>query len=182
MRHSRSLNAHRRDTDLFFRHPDLTAGRNLTVDYTYCDTIEAACSHDDLLREEVVKARVEAATQVAERAPNDQAVQQEQQRSRQCQEIFKACQAARRSHGKSSEALRISGSEPEAMVQHLKRSREFAASYKPSVLANEDRIIMALALDASSETQMIALDARSKRTCDWHAGRRSAARCRILRR
>lgn len=98
-----------------------------------------------------------AATQVAERAPDDQAVQQEQQRSRQCQEIFKACQAARRSHGKSSEALRISGGEPEAMVQHLKRSREFAASSKPSVLANEDRIIMALALDASSETQMIAL-------------------------
>src|SRR5260370_7532800 len=42
------------------------------------------------------------------------------------------------------------------MVQRLKRVRVFAASYKPSVLANEDRIIMALALDASSETLMIA--------------------------
>jgi len=42
------------------------------------------------------------------------------------------------------------------MVQRLKRGRGFAASYKPSVLANEDRIITALALDASSETKVIA--------------------------
>jgi hypothetical protein len=42
------------------------------------------------------------------------------------------------------------------MVQRLKRGRGFAASYKPSVLANEERIITALALDASSETQVIA--------------------------
>jgi transposase len=109
--------------------------------------IEAACSHYNLLREEAVKARAEAAIKAVERAPDDQAVQQEQQRSRQ---------AARHSHGKSSETLRISGSEPEAMVQRLKRGRGFAASYKPSVLANEDRIITALALDASSETQVIA--------------------------
>jgi transposase len=118
--------------------------------------IEAACSHYNLLREEAVKARAEAAIKAVERAPDDQAVQQEQQRSRQCQEIFEARQAARHSHGKSSETLRISGSEPEAMVQRLKRGRGFAASYKPSVLANEERIITALALDASSETQVIA--------------------------
>ncbi|WP_168787589.1 transposase [Paraburkholderia aromaticivorans] len=118
--------------------------------------IEAACSHYNLLRQEAVKARAEVAIKAVERAPDDQAVQQEQQRSRQCQEIFEARQAARRSYGKSSETLRISGSEPQAMVQRLKRGRGFAASYKPSVLANEDRIIMALALDASSQTQMIA--------------------------
>ena len=41
-------------------------------------------------------------------------------------------------------------------MQRLKRSRGFGPSYKPSVLANEDRIITAHALDASSETQMIA--------------------------
>jgi hypothetical protein len=42
------------------------------------------------------------------------------------------------------------------MVQRLKRSRGFGPLYKPSVLANEDRVITAHALDASSETQMIA--------------------------
>ena len=118
--------------------------------------IEAACSHDKLLKEEAVKARAHAAIQAAEQAPDDPAAQQEQQRSKQCQDIFAQRQAARHSHGKSSETLRISASEPQAMVQRLKRGRGFAASYKPSVLANDDRIIMALALDASSETQMIA--------------------------
>ena len=118
--------------------------------------IEAACSHYNLLKEDAVNARTAAALKAVESAPDDPAAQQEQQRSMQCQEIFEARQAARRSSGKSSETLRISGSEPEAMVQRLKRGRGFAASYKPSVLANEDRVITAFALDASSETQVIA--------------------------
>src|SRR5471032_361005 len=132
--------------------------------------IEAACSHYNLLKEEAVKARAEAALKALERAPDDQAAQQEQQRSNQCQDIFGQRQAARHSHGKSSETLRISANEPEAMVQRLKRGRGFAASYKPSVLANEDRIITALALDASSETEVIApmLD-QSARVTGAHA-------------
>jgi hypothetical protein len=118
--------------------------------------IEAACSHYNLLKEEAVKARAEAELKAVERAPDDQTAQLEQQRSKQCQDIFGQRQAARHSHGKSSETLRISANEPDAMVQRLKRGRGFAASYKPSVLANEDRIIMAHALDASSETLMMA--------------------------
>src|ERR1700688_2494679 len=118
--------------------------------------IEAACSHYSLLREEAVKARAEAAIKAIERETDDQAVQQEQHRSKQCQEIFGQRQAARHSHCKSSETLRISANEPKAMVQRLKRGRGFAASYKPSVLANQDRIITAYAVDPSSETKVIA--------------------------
>ncbi len=118
--------------------------------------IEAACSHYKLLKEEAVKARTTTARQAVERTPEDPAVQQEWERSTQCQAIFEQRQAARRSHGKSVETLRISGSEPEAMVQRLKRGRGFAASYKPSVLANEDRIVTAFALDPSNETKVIA--------------------------
>jgi transposase len=118
--------------------------------------IEAACSHYNLLKEEAVKARATAARKAALRTPENQAAQQEQERSEQCQEIFEERQAARRSKGKSIETLRISGSEPEAMVQRLKRGHGFAASYKPSVLANEDRIITAFAVDPSSETKVIA--------------------------
>jgi hypothetical protein len=67
--------------------------------------IEAACSHYRLLREEAVKARAEAANKAVERAPDDPAVQQEQQRSKQCQDGFEQRQAARHSHGKSSETF-----------------------------------------------------------------------------
>lgn len=41
------------------------------------------------------------------------------------------------------------------MVQRLKRGHRFAASYKPSVLANPDRIITAFAVDPSSETKVV---------------------------
>ena len=72
------------------------------------------------------KVRAEAAIKAIERAPDNQVVQQEQQRSKQFQDIFGQRQAARHSHGKSSETLRISTNEPEAMVQRLKRGRRFA--------------------------------------------------------
>ncbi|WP_182915880.1 IS1182 family transposase [Massilia cavernae] len=118
--------------------------------------IEAACSHYNLLKEEAVKARATAAHQAVERTPENQAAQQEQERSARCQELFEQRQTARRSNGKNVETLRISGSEPEAMVQRLKRGHGFAASYKPSVLANPDRIITAFEIDPSSETKVIA--------------------------
>ena len=118
--------------------------------------IEAACSHYNLLKEEAVKARATAAHQAVERAPENQAAQQEQKRSARCQELFEQRQTARRSNGKNVETLRISGSEPEAMVQRLKRGHGFAPSYKPSVLANPDRIITAFEIDPSSETKVIA--------------------------
>jgi hypothetical protein len=128
-------------------------GKRLAGDGT---VIEAACSHYNMLKEEAIKARVTAARQAADRAPKDTTVQQELQQSLQCQEIFEQRQAARHSHGESSTTLRVSGTEPEAMVQRMKRGRGFAASYKPSVLANEDRIITAIGLDPSSETKVIA--------------------------
>lgn len=130
--------------------------------------IEAACSHYNLLKEEAVKARAIAARQAVERTPENPAAQQEQERSMQCQELFEQRQAARRSNGKNVETLRISGSEPEAMVQRLKRGHGFAASYKPSVLANPDRIITAFAVDPSSETKVVApmLDQSARTTGD----------------
>lgn len=118
--------------------------------------IEAACSHYNLLKEEAVKARAAAARQGVERMPESEAAQQEQERSAQCQKLFEQRHAARRSNGKSVETLRISGTEPEAMVQRLKRGHGFAASYKPSVLANSDRIITAFEVDPSNETKVIA--------------------------
>jgi transposase len=118
--------------------------------------IEAACSRYNLLKEEAVRARTQTTMAALERAPDDCAAQQAQQRSSECQTIFDARLAARQHSGKGTESLRISGTEPEAMVQRLKRGQGYGASYKPSVLANENRIITALALDASSETRVIA--------------------------
>lgn len=118
--------------------------------------IEAACSHYNLLKKEAIKERTVVALEAVRNAPDDRVAQQELQASQQCQEIFGAREAKRKSNGKSVESLCISGNEPEAMVQRLKRGRGFAPSYKPSVLANEARIITAFAVDVSSETNVVA--------------------------
>ncbi|MDO9051525.1 MAG: transposase [Methylotenera sp.] len=132
--------------------------------------IEAACSHYNLLKEEAVRARSAAAIKAVEYTPDDAVAQYEQQSSQQCKTIFEQRLSARHRHGKSIDSLRISPIEPEAMVQRLKRGHGFAPSYKPSVLANENRIITALALHPSSETQVIApmLD-QSARVSGAHA-------------
>jgi hypothetical protein len=52
--------------------------------------------------------------------------------------------------------MQISAVEPEAMIQPLKDKKSFASSYKPSVLANAVRLIVAQAVDASSEAGVVA--------------------------
>lgn len=63
--------------------------------------------------------------------------------------------ATRRRNGKRLDTVRVSSTEPEAAIQKQKRGRGFAPAYTPSVLANEARIIVAHALDPTSETRVI---------------------------
>jgi len=118
--------------------------------------IEAACSHYKLLKAEAVKARADAARAEAAANPDSPEAQQQLATSEQCLEILAARQEARKRRGSDPEGVAVSASEPEAMVQRLKRGSGIAPSYKPSVLANEDRIITAHAMHPSSETKVLA--------------------------
>ncbi|EDT38413.1 transposase IS4 family protein [Burkholderia ambifaria MEX-5] len=118
--------------------------------------IEAVCSRYNLLKQEAARDRAQAAEAALEHAPTDGAAQRAKQRASQCQEICDARLGARQDKGKGTESLRINSTEPEAMVQRLKRRQGYGASYKLSVLANGDRIVTAFALDASSETRVVA--------------------------
>ena len=128
--------------------------------------IEAACSHYKLLREDAVRAQAEKAQQ----ALKDPAAQKEAQASAQCLEIFEQRKKAAERSGRPTAKLCISGAEPEAMMQPTKRGRGICPSYKPSALANENRIITAFAVHASSENQVIGemLD-QSARVVGAHA-------------
>lgn len=132
--------------------------------------IEAACSHYKMLKSEAIKARAEAARCALIEKPDDPDAQKEQQASAQCLQIYEEREAARKRSGRSTDTLCVSGVEPEAMVQRLKNGAGIAPSYKPSVLANEDRIITAMAVDPSSETKVVAqmLD-QSARVVGTHA-------------
>lgn len=118
--------------------------------------IEAACSHYKKLKAEAIRERAEAAKAAIEKDPDDPDAQQEKADSDRYVKVLEEREASRKRSGSSLATLVISATEPEAMVQTAKRGRGTAASYKPSILANKDRIITALALDASSETKVVA--------------------------
>jgi transposase len=117
--------------------------------------IEAACSHYKKLKAEAIRERAEAAKAAIEKDPDDPDAQQEKADSDRYVKVLEEREASRKRSGRSLDTLVISATEPEAMVQTAKRGRGTAASYKPSILANEDRIITALALDPSSETKVV---------------------------
>ena len=117
--------------------------------------IEAACSHYKLLKEEAVRTSAAAAQQALEKAPGDAAAQRKQEASAERLEIFEVRKKARQRSGRATDTLTVSRTEPEAMVQPLKRGRGSSPSYKPSVLANKDRIVTAMAVHPSIETKML---------------------------
>ena len=118
--------------------------------------IEAACSHYKKLKAEAIRARAEAAEIAIKDDPDDPGAKQEKVDSDRLLKVLEEREAARRRSARPLNTLVINETEPEAMVQPAKRGRGTAASYKPSVLANEDRIITALAVDPSSETKVVA--------------------------
>jgi transposase len=116
--------------------------------------IEAACSYYNLLKAEAIKQKIAEAQK--DRDENDGDGESQTELDKQVMEIYEQRALARKRSGSSTDTLSISPTEPEAMVQRLKRGKGLAASYKPSVLANENRIITAMEVDPSSETKPIA--------------------------
>lgn len=119
--------------------------------------IEAACSHYRLLKEEAVRARVSKARIGHQQALPEQQDETQQQldRAQACEQVLDARISARRRQGKHIDTARVSLTEPEAAMQRQKRGRGFAPAYTPSVLANEARIIVAHAVDPTSETRVV---------------------------
>lgn len=117
--------------------------------------IEAACSHYRRLKGEALKERDEVARRTLANNPEDRAAKEKLHLSTQRLEIFEDRKKARLRSGRATDTLSVSPTEPEAMVQPLKRGRGNALSYKPSVLANEDRIVTAMAIHPSMETSVI---------------------------
>jgi len=117
--------------------------------------IEAACSHYGLLHQEAVEAQHQAARDAVDKVPDDATKQARLEQAEYTAELMRTRVEKKQAQGKSTEHLRISPTEPEAMVQRQKRGRGSAPAYKPSILANEQRVVVAQAVDVSSETAVI---------------------------
>lgn len=117
--------------------------------------IEAACSHYKVCREEALKAAGEDAQKALDKDPKNSHLQDGVEQIAKAMKIFDERKQSRKANGRKSHTLSISPSEPEAMVQQAKRGRGYAASYKPSVLANDQRVVVAIAVDPSNENSVI---------------------------
>ena len=112
--------------------------------------IEAACSHYKLYKEEALRQAAEQARQTLQQKPDDE------DRQKKVAGFNRAIdEVDYRNTNRKVKKRWISVTEPDAMLQKAKRGRGFMSSYKPSVLANDQRIIVANAVSPASETGVI---------------------------
>jgi hypothetical protein len=117
--------------------------------------IQAAGSAYRQLRLEAARAAASKACEAALDSPEDEGLRAKARKAQEVESTLGERVAARRSKGKKgAEYLRISATEPEAVTQPLKDKRR-APSYKPSILANEKRVVLGLAVHPSSETSVV---------------------------
>jgi len=114
--------------------------------------VEAAASRYRVVKEEALLQAMEQAQQ----APQDEKQTQRLAQLQVAQRVLQARKAAKKAKGKNTDGMQISPGEPDAVIQPLKDKKSFAPSYKPSVLANSVRVIVAQAVDASSETRVVS--------------------------
>ena len=116
--------------------------------------IEAAASRYRQMRAEALAAGAASRTRGrAGRVDSEPSARVEQ--LERAQSILESRRQERQAHGKDPEGLTINPHEPEAVVQPQKDKQRYAASYKPSVLANDKRVIVAAQVHASSETAVV---------------------------
>ena len=125
--------------------------------------IQAAASRYGTIKQEAAVHAAQEARAEAAAAPNDEEAVARAKQTAEVERVVRERNAQCKDHGREENA-RVSPSEPSAVVQPLKTG-QVAPSYKPSVLVNDKRIIIAHAVHGSSETEpMAAMLAASART------------------
>jgi transposase len=114
--------------------------------------IEAAASRYRLMRAEALAQALQAAREPAQ---GDSQLSARVEQLERAQSILDSRRQQRQARGKDASGLSINPHEPEAVVQPQKDKQRYAASYKPSVLANRKRVIVAAQVHSSSETAVV---------------------------
>ncbi len=114
--------------------------------------IEAAASRYRQMRAEALAQALQAAREAAQGEADAGARVAQLERA---QSILDSRRQERQARGKDASGLTINPNEPEAVVQPQKDKQRYGASYKPSVLANDKRVIVAATVHASSETAVV---------------------------
>lgn len=115
--------------------------------------IESAASHFTTLQREAAEAQATKATAEAQQA-GDAGDQRKAAAAAKVAQVLSERAKARAIAGKSPEKVQVAPSDVEAVVQPLKNGTVRPA-YKPSVLANSQRVIVGQVVEPSSETTAV---------------------------
>jgi transposase len=125
--------------------------------------IEAMASRTSLLKQEAAEQAAAQARARANAARDDDELRREAELAEQVAKASRERNAQRRRKGKKNEDAQVSATEPDAVVQPQK-NKTVRPSYKPSIVATEDRLIVGQGVDATNEAKMVApMVAQAKR-------------------
>jgi transposase len=142
-------------TDLFFL--NLTKSilkitrsgvRSLAGDGTI---IEAASSRYALMKQEAIEKEYEILTSKLKNSPENPSLMLDIEQIERASKILQKRIDKRKEQHKPIETVSIHPIEPEAVVQPTKKGKISVPAYKPSVLANEARVVVAFDVDPSNE-------------------------------
>lgn len=113
--------------------------------------IEAAASRFGLIKKEALEEQRRKLAEEIQKNPNDIelkiAAQKAEEVANKIQERIKK----REDQRKPTQTVTISPIEPDAVIQPAKKGKTSLPSYKPSVLANDQRVIVGINVDPSNE-------------------------------
>jgi transposase len=117
--------------------------------------IEAMSSRFKLIREEALNEALETALQKAQEQADQAQAKLRLEQLKQAKQQLTERQSTQAAKGKDPAKTQVQQNEPEAVVQPQKNSKDFSSAYKPSVLANDKRVIVACTVHPSSETAVV---------------------------
>ena len=115
--------------------------------------VQAAASRYRGVKQEAAEEAAKESRRRAEADPEDEKLgRQAEQAEGVAQAVRERVATRKRQRSKKANDAKVSPSEPEAVFQPLK-DKSIAPSYKPTLLANQERIIVGKQVQASSETR-----------------------------
>jgi transposase len=126
-------------------------GRDVSVDGT---VMQAVASRLRKLTLEAAERAAREAAEAAAASPQDTALEQKAALAQEVAAVAAERTAARVEKGKDANAVLVSPTEPDAVFQPTKE-KLFRPSYKPSVAANAQQIVLAHEVHASSEVAVL---------------------------
>jgi transposase len=117
--------------------------------------IEAAASRYNLMKQEAVEEKKKNARAKSNAHPGDKALALAAEKMEQVAAELQTRIDKRKEQRKSIETVTISPIEPEAVIQPGKKGKTSLPAYKPSVLANDARVVVAIDVHPSNEIESL---------------------------